>query len=362
MVFPVHAARRLGLGRAAASGAHRRYMAGPASQAAPAREPERVLLRAGSHERRATAGGGVREKPDLGPRDWKRRTTGAQPGQEPTPTGTKVCPAVEGATNWFSTAFSPATGLYYVQTLESCSIYTQAPDTWRAGGRYYAGSTRQPRESAAEVCVRSRFRWCDCLGTAADRPRQLVGWRAGERRRPRLLRRGQRGAHGSRRHDGRAALAIPDECDLESVTDDLRLRWPPAHRGCSGSEHPRLRAARVATLHMPPGDAALRRAHPVTTRASARTSSRGLSTRSMRRRARRCASEHARIRRSLRQEERGGPITDSWPASTPALNMMSPVMNSERGRPSSRSARRSPCRAAARTRTPARCAMVATRT
>ena len=53
---------------------------GQPRSAAPAREPERVLLRAGSHERRAAAGGGVREKPDLGPRDWKRRTTGAQPG------------------------------------------------------------------------------------------------------------------------------------------------------------------------------------------------------------------------------------------------------------------------------------------
>jgi alcohol dehydrogenase (cytochrome c) len=34
------------------------------------------------------------------------------PGQEPTPAGTKVCPAVEGATNWFSTSFNPATGLF----------------------------------------------------------------------------------------------------------------------------------------------------------------------------------------------------------------------------------------------------------
>ena len=77
------------------------------------------------------------------------------PGQEPTPTGTKVCPAVEGATNWFSTAFSPATGLYYVQTLESCSIYTQAPDTWRAGRSYYAGSTRQPAGERGQKFLRA---------------------------------------------------------------------------------------------------------------------------------------------------------------------------------------------------------------
>jgi alcohol dehydrogenase (cytochrome c) len=77
------------------------------------------------------------------------------PGQEPTRTGTKVCPAVEGATNWFSTAFSPATGLYYVQTLESCSIYTQAPDTWRAGRSYYAGSTRQPAGERGQKFLRA---------------------------------------------------------------------------------------------------------------------------------------------------------------------------------------------------------------
>ena len=66
-----------------------------------------------------------------------------------------MCPAVEGATNWFSTAFSPVTGLYYVQTLESCSIYTRAPDTWRAGRSYYAGSTRQPAGERGQKFLRA---------------------------------------------------------------------------------------------------------------------------------------------------------------------------------------------------------------
>jgi len=35
--------------------------------------------------------------------------------QEPNAQGIKICPALEGATNWFSTAYHPATGLYYVQ-------------------------------------------------------------------------------------------------------------------------------------------------------------------------------------------------------------------------------------------------------
>ena len=45
------------------------------------------------------------------------------PNQEPSLEGTRVCPALEGATNWFSTAFNPATSLYYVQTLESCANF-----------------------------------------------------------------------------------------------------------------------------------------------------------------------------------------------------------------------------------------------
>jgi alcohol dehydrogenase (cytochrome c) len=65
------------------------------------------------------------------------------PGQEPTPQGTKVCPAQDGATNWFSPAFSPLTGLYYVQTFEKCSIYTKsAQGDWEPGKAYLGGSQR----------------------------------------------------------------------------------------------------------------------------------------------------------------------------------------------------------------------------
>jgi alcohol dehydrogenase (cytochrome c) len=65
------------------------------------------------------------------------------PGQEPTPTGTKVCPSQDGATNWFSPSFNPATGLYYVQTFEKCSIYTKSDQgEWESGKTYLGGSQR----------------------------------------------------------------------------------------------------------------------------------------------------------------------------------------------------------------------------
>ena len=52
------------------------------------------------------------------------------PGNEPTLGGAKSCPAVRGATNWYSTAFHPATRLLYVMAVEDCTIYQKA----RLGG------------------------------------------------------------------------------------------------------------------------------------------------------------------------------------------------------------------------------------
>ncbi len=65
------------------------------------------------------------------------------PGTAPTPEGVKVCPAVEGATNWMSKAFNPETGLFYLMALEKCSIYKKSAEVWEPGKSYYGGATRQ---------------------------------------------------------------------------------------------------------------------------------------------------------------------------------------------------------------------------
>ena len=57
----------------------------------------------------------------------------------PTPEGTKACPNVVGATNWFSSAYNPATGLFYVMALESCGIYTKSDAWWERGKSFYGG-------------------------------------------------------------------------------------------------------------------------------------------------------------------------------------------------------------------------------
>jgi PQQ-dependent dehydrogenase (methanol/ethanol family) len=50
------------------------------------------------------------------------------PANEPSLQGTVACPAVRGATNWYATAFNPATRLYTVMTVEDCTLYRKAED------------------------------------------------------------------------------------------------------------------------------------------------------------------------------------------------------------------------------------------
>src|SRR5262249_57125663 len=70
-------------------------------------------------------------------------------GSEPTRDGQRVCPAVAGATNWPSTAFSPVTGLFYLFAEESCAIYTKNDQQWEAGKSFYGGVTRRAPGSSA---------------------------------------------------------------------------------------------------------------------------------------------------------------------------------------------------------------------
>jgi alcohol dehydrogenase (cytochrome c) len=78
------------------------------------------------------------------------------PNQEPSPAGTKVCPSQDGATNWFSPSFNPATGLYYVQTFEKCSIYTKSEQgEWESGKTYLGGSQRTAPDPKPQRILRA---------------------------------------------------------------------------------------------------------------------------------------------------------------------------------------------------------------
>lgn len=63
-------------------------------------------------------------------------------GNQPTKGGVKTCPAVRGATNWYSTAFNPLTRLFYVMAVEDCNIYTQT----KAGGFVPYRDPKDPAE------------------------------------------------------------------------------------------------------------------------------------------------------------------------------------------------------------------------
>jgi alcohol dehydrogenase (cytochrome c) len=70
--------------------------------------------------------------------------------------GEKVCPSQDGATNWYSSAFSPQTGLFYFQTLEKCDIYTDdGPVTWEAGKGYLGGSQRMAPSEIPQKVLRA---------------------------------------------------------------------------------------------------------------------------------------------------------------------------------------------------------------
>jgi alcohol dehydrogenase (cytochrome c) len=56
--------------------------------------------------------------------------------------GIYVCPGFQGGTNWFSTSYNPATGLYYLQALERCNVFNPRKMEWEAGRSYMGGTAR----------------------------------------------------------------------------------------------------------------------------------------------------------------------------------------------------------------------------
>jgi alcohol dehydrogenase (cytochrome c) len=78
------------------------------------------------------------------------------PNQVPTREGALICPAVEGAANFFSTSYNPATHLFYVNTLERCAVYTKrvTPD-WKAGRGYQGGGGRRDPNDKPQKILRA---------------------------------------------------------------------------------------------------------------------------------------------------------------------------------------------------------------
>jgi alcohol dehydrogenase (cytochrome c) len=99
------------------------------------------------------------------------------PGQEPTVAGTKVCPSQDGATNWFSPSFNPATGLYYLQTFEKCSIYTKRDvGEWESNKSYLGGVQRVAPDPAPERVLKAIDIRTGAIRWELPQPGPAVSW------------------------------------------------------------------------------------------------------------------------------------------------------------------------------------------
>jgi alcohol dehydrogenase (cytochrome c) len=100
-----------------------------------------------------------------------------RPDQEPTAAGTKVCPSQDGATNWFSPSFNPATGLYYVQTFERCSIYTKSDQgDWESGRTYLGGTQRTAPDPQPQSVLRAIDIRTGAIAWELPQPGPAVSW------------------------------------------------------------------------------------------------------------------------------------------------------------------------------------------
>jgi len=76
-------------------------------------------------------------------------------GEAPTEKGTRVCPSQDGATNWYSPSYNPATGLFYMQTNEKCSIYSLRAAEWEAGKAFLGGAEKTDPSKKSQRILRA---------------------------------------------------------------------------------------------------------------------------------------------------------------------------------------------------------------
>ena len=69
-----------------------------------------------------------------------------RPIQTPQPAGEPTYPGQQGGTNWWSPAYSPRTGLFYVGAWENVSgVFSSQPATYKPGGGFMGGNFRATR-------------------------------------------------------------------------------------------------------------------------------------------------------------------------------------------------------------------------
>ena len=99
----------------------------------------------------------LRQETHLGEGDRPGWPPGSGEGWQPTAEGTLICPSMDGASNWMSTAYHPGTGLFYLVALEKCNIFSKNKEWWKQGQSFYGGfGAAGARRSAAQISPRPR--------------------------------------------------------------------------------------------------------------------------------------------------------------------------------------------------------------
>jgi alcohol dehydrogenase (cytochrome c) len=75
-------------------------------------------------------------------------------GVMPTADGTRVCPGMIGATNWYAPSYNPATRLFYFLATENCDLYFKKAEKYTEGQTYYAtGTKRSPGDDVQLILL-----------------------------------------------------------------------------------------------------------------------------------------------------------------------------------------------------------------
>ena len=77
------------------------------------------------------------------------------PNKRPTFAGNVVCPGLAGAANWPSPAYNPDTGLYYVNTVEYCNLFTKREEKWERGKGFFGGAAKRAPGDVPERYLRA---------------------------------------------------------------------------------------------------------------------------------------------------------------------------------------------------------------
>jgi alcohol dehydrogenase (cytochrome c) len=86
-------------------------------------------------------------------------------GVAPSADGTLVCPGFEGATNWYSPSYNPATHLLYFLAMEDCATYFLKPQEFQEGRTYYSTGIKHPAGQSPEKIllaydvISGKFAW-----------------------------------------------------------------------------------------------------------------------------------------------------------------------------------------------------------